>query len=80
MTQAKQSFFQTKHILKVFNHTHIALIPKGDNVAKANNFRPINLCNVIYKIISKILANKLRPLLPALISSCQLAVITGGHA
>lgn len=46
-----QSFFRGTFLLKELNHTHIALVPKGGNLATVNNFRPINLSNVIYKVI-----------------------------
>lgn len=45
------------------NSTFIALIPKSDNPLTLNDFRPISLCNYIYKITSKIIANCLRPIL-----------------
>lgn len=41
---------------------------KGDNPTSFKEFRPISLCNVIYKIISKILVNRLRPILPGIVS------------
>jgi len=55
-------------ILPSLNATFLSLILKGDEPNMPDKYKPIALCNVIYKLISKILANRLKPLLPLLIS------------
>jgi hypothetical protein len=59
------------------NLTHVALIPKTKNPKCVTEFRPISLCNVLYKIISKVLANRLKKLLPLIIDPTQSAFIPG---
>lgn len=53
------------------NATHLSLIPKENHPASFSHFRPISLCNSSYKILTKILATHLKPLLPSLISKKQ---------
>lgn len=59
------------------NHTYLALIPKANNSTSVNEFRPISLCNLLYKLIANILVNRLGRVLPSIISSCQIAFISG---
>ena len=64
-------------ILAFLNTTLITLIPKCNNPESLANFRPISLCNFVYKIISKVLVAKIRPLLNNLISPIQTAFVLG---
>lgn len=64
-------------ILPSLNATFLALIPKGDEPNTPEKYKPIALCNVIYKLISKVLANRLKPLLPLLISLEQTRYVEG---
>lgn len=69
ITQAVTSFFVEGSMPKEINSSLIVLIPKSQSPSTINNFRPINVCNVLYKIISKL------PLLHKLISPTQSAFI-----
>ena len=70
-------FFNNGNMLPDINHTNIVLIPKLQNSESMYEFRPISLCNVIYKIISKVLANRLKQVRLQIISSTQSAFVSG---
>jgi hypothetical protein len=75
VVSAVQSFFRDGEFLHKLNHTYIHLIPKKIGACNSSQFRPISLCNFSYKIISKILVNRLRPLLHKLINPAQVAFV-----
>jgi hypothetical protein len=60
-----------------YNNTHICLIPKTNNPLYPSDFRPISLCNVTLKIITKTIANRLKSILHKIISPNQSAFIPG---
>ena len=68
ITQAVLSSLNSSSILKSINHTFNTLIPKVQNPKRVMEFRPISLGNVIYKIVSKVIANHLKPWLNSIIS------------
>ena len=64
-------------LLAEINYSFLTLIPKQDGLEHAGDFRPIELCNTIYKIFSKKLANRLKVLMPKLISEEQTGFVPG---
>lgn len=58
-----------------FNSNFIALIPKVDHPQSFDDYRPISLCNCIYKIISKIITNHIKPFLSKMISKEQFTFV-----
>ncbi|KAG7578757.1 Ribonuclease H-like superfamily [Arabidopsis thaliana x Arabidopsis arenosa] len=71
------SFLEDGNFDKRLNTTNICLIPKTERPTRMTELRPISLCNVGYKIISKILCQRLRTVLPKLISETQSAFVEG---
>lgn len=61
---AVKEFFKHGKLLKQKNATIIALVPKYSQPVKVTNYRLISCCNTVYKIISKILTNRLKKCLP----------------
>jgi len=62
-------------VIPSLNVTFLTLIPKEENAVVPSKCIPIALCNVIYKIITKVIANLLKPLLPLLISHEQMGYV-----
>ena len=77
VVSAALDFLNSSQMLPTLNHTHIFLIPKVKNLVKMSDFRPHSLCNMIFKIIAKVLANRLKQILPHIIAPTQSAFILG---
>jgi hypothetical protein len=59
------------------NQTDICLIPKTTNPEFINQFRPISLCNTIYKVVSKVMLERLKEYIPMIVSPYQAGFVPG---
>lgn len=76
MYDAINHFFLTIEMPKQWKDSSIVLLPKKANLTIPTNYYPISLCNMIYKIVAKILIDWLKVILPQLISQKQGALIS----
>ncbi|GMJ02918.1 hypothetical protein HRI_003961000 [Hibiscus trionum] len=72
-----QHMFSTGLVDPDLNRTLLVLIPKIEAPESIVNFRPISLCTVVYKILSKVLVNRLKPYLPRWVSENQTSFVPG---
>ncbi|KAL0439785.1 UNVERIFIED_CONTAM: hypothetical protein Slati_2461500 [Sesamum latifolium] len=77
VTQAILDFFATCKLLKQVNATLLSLIPKVQQPTLVTEFRPISCCNVLYKVVTKIIVQRMSGLLSSLISPSQNAFVPG---
>lgn len=77
--QAILFYLNSTRSLASINGTHIVLIPKKKQSTWVTDFRPISLCNVVYKSVSKVLANRLKRILHFIISPTYSAFVAGRH-
>ncbi|KAL1214889.1 hypothetical protein V5N11_010215 [Cardamine amara subsp. amara] len=68
VTAAIEEFFSSGTLLKQWNATNLVLIPKIPNASRVTDFRPISCLNTLYKVISRLLANRVKSILPKVIS------------
>ncbi|CAN1833195.1 Putative ribonuclease H protein At1g65750 [Linum perenne] len=72
-----RGFFEDTKMPTGWNDTHVVIIPKVSNPEMVSQFRPISCCNFRYKIISKIMASRLKDWLPSIVSELQAAFTKG---
>jgi len=73
VTSSILSLLNTGTLPHLVNHTFITLIPKTENPEYVTQFRPISLCNVLYKIFSKVLDNQQKTILSTIVTEHQSA-------
>ncbi|KAH9786019.1 reverse transcriptase domain-containing protein [Citrus sinensis] len=77
VTEACLSYITNRAFPEKFNDTLIVLIPKHTQPEQLTDMRPIALCNVLYKIVAKMLANRMKLVLGEVISDSQSAFVPG---
>ncbi|KAL5541913.1 hypothetical protein UlMin_009623 [Ulmus minor] len=77
LVAAVREFFMTNLMEQSFNENFIVLIPKKPNPTRVNHFWPISVCNVAYRVVTKIIANRLKLLLNRLVCPTQNAFVPG---
>ena len=75
ITSSVLAFLNSGIIPPNFNHTHNFLVPKCKEPKTVTDYRPISICNVVYKIASKAITNRLKKVLPSIISDTQSAFV-----
>ncbi|XP_021715738.1 uncharacterized protein LOC110683654 [Chenopodium quinoa] len=73
------SFFETGVIAKQWNYTTITLVPKVQHPSYVREFRPISCCTMLYKLISKVLTNRIAKVVGTVIDDAQAGFIPGKH-
>lgn len=72
-----KEWLETNSFPHELNSTNVVLIPKKENTEKMKDLRPIALCNVLYKILAKVLANQIKNVLPYVIYENQSVFVQG---
>ncbi|KAH0773588.1 hypothetical protein KY290_010725 [Solanum tuberosum] len=70
-----KEFFSTRKLLKVVSGTSITLVPKIATPTQVKDYRPIACCSTVYKIITKVLTNRIRPVIGKIVSPSQFVSI-----
>lgn len=75
MTETVLSILNGQGTPEALNHTFLTLTPKVEHRHYIMQFRPIGLCNVIYKVITKVTVERLKEILPRVIAPTQASFI-----
>ena len=75
--QIIQDIFEQLRIPSTWGHTNLVLIPKVAHPEQITQFRPISLCNTLYKVVSRILMQCLKPYMAEIINPCQAGFVPG---
>jgi len=71
--------FKGRQNLSEVNYSLIVLIPKVPMPKFIHQFRPIGLCNVVFKILTKVIVNRIKPLMTFLVTNNQCCFVPGRH-
>lgn len=74
---ATKDLFRTGKMLKRINKTFIALVPKTPTPRNLLDFRPISLCNTVYKVFAKVMVNRIKPFLENIMGTPQKGFVLG---
>lgn len=72
-----KEFYSNSKLGYGVNYSFVTLIPKKDNPNSFLDYRPISLINSLYKVLSKVLANRMKQVLPTVIDKAQSAFVGG---
>ena len=72
-----KEFYEKKKFVRSLNATFLVLIPKKGNVEGIKDYRPISMLGGLYKILAKVLANRMRRVLDKVVSPSQNAFVEG---
>ncbi|KAK3187885.1 hypothetical protein Dsin_027446 [Dipteronia sinensis] len=70
-------FFKDGDKVKYLNHSFVTLIPKMLNSKSLSEYRPISLVNTLYKVLAKVLSNRMRKVVNEVIGETQIAFVAG---
>ena len=75
VTLAVLSVLHSGHCLRKMQHSHVVLIPKKLNSEYITEYRPISLGNVVARVVSKVIVNQVKTILPSIITDSQSAFV-----